>query len=633
MILDPLVRNGAMQKTCKRFSFVFALFSIIIGIMLNNGGHAQQMTVPDADVVVVGAGISGLSAALEAGRGGANVAVIDMFSVFGGVGVISHGGICLIGSPVQQSFGIKDDPELAYKDFMKWGEDTNAKWVHYYINNSVSEIYEWLIAMGVVFKDLWQLPGNSVPRFHNVQGRGLGLIGPIYRECVKNPNIRFIWNTQVKNLIMEDAGIVGVRTRQLRTNKEQIYHAPIVILATGGFQSNLDMVRENWPKGLRFPDRFLIGSGINSTGLGHRIAREAGANLSSLDYQWNYVSGIPDPRYPGSNRGLHALNKLSIWVNSQGKRFTNEYQGPKKNFPALMKQNPPTYWSIFDEKSKHDFFVPGSGWNDVTLVQKVIFDNPDLVKTSSTIQGLAELTGLPEKALAKTVRRYNDMVDKGIDEDFRRFGPGLPYQPCKIDQSPFYAIQQFPITRKSMGGVTIDMSCRVLDCRQQPIPGLYAVGELTGLAGINGKAALEGTFLGQCIITGRIAARSALAELKRIPKQIAASVQIPEASKVLFMEAKSKKCNDCHDLVLLLAKPRTGYWHFIKSHRVIQKRKYKCEICHSELKPCRKENHQMDPLARIKNCAICHGIKKCIHVPINNYKVIFSDTVVKKGCP
>ena len=610
MILDPQVRNVVMGKTCKKSGFIIVLFSIIIGIAFNNAGHAQQETAPDADVVIVGAGISGLSAALEAGRGGAKVAVIDMFSVFGGIGVMSHGGVCLIGSPVQRSFGIKDNPELAYKDFLEWGEDANTKWVRYYINNSMSEIYEWLFAMGVVFEDVWQLPGNSVPRFHNIQGRGLGLIAPIYRECIKNPNIRFIWNTQVKNLIMDDAGIVGVRIRQLRTKKEQNYRAPLVILATGGFQNNLDMVRENWPKGLRFPDRFLIGSGINSTGSGLKMAGEAGANLSNMDHQWNYVTGLPDSRYPGMNRGLQAKNESSIWVNAQGKRFASEYHSPKRNFPILMKQKPPTYWAVFDESSKYDFFVSGSGWDDFKQIQKVIFDNPDLVKTSSTIEGLAGLAGLPVKALATTVRRYNEMVDKGVDEDFGRFGPGLSYKPCKIDQSPFYAIQLFPITRKSMGGVVIDMSGQVLDSRQQPIPGLYAIGELTGLAGINGKAALEGTFLGQCIITGRIAARSVLAESKKKPKLVAESVRIPETSKGPLVEADSTECKDCHDLDSLSAKPRTGYWHFIKSHRVVQERKYQCELCHAELEPYCEENHQIEPLARLENCAICHGKKK-----------------------
>jgi flavocytochrome c len=599
--------SGLFGFRNKKFGLVTVLFSILVGAALNNDGHAHHAATQVSDVVVIGAGISGLSAALEASHGGAKVTVIDMFSVFGGIGVISHGGVCLIDSPVQQSIGIEDNRELAYKDFTEWGEDANIEWVHYYINNSISEIYDWLIKMGVVFEEVWQLPGNSVPRFHNIQGRGLGLIGPIYRECIKNPNIRFIWNTEVKDLIIDDARVVGVRTRHLRTDKDQSYRAPVVILATGGFQSNLDIVRENWPKGLPFPDQLLIGSGINSTGSGIRMAQEAGADLSNMDYQWNYVTGLPDPRHPGMNRGLQAQNKSSIWVNAQGKRYVSEYDSPKKSFPILMKQEPATYWVVFDECGKYNFFLSGSDWIDFNLIQKVIFDNPDIVKTSSTIEGLAELAQLPTKALTETVRRYNEMVDKGIDEDFGRFGPGLSYKPRKIVQPPFYAIQLFPITRKSMGGIVIDMSCRVLDRLQQPIPGLYAVGELTGLAGINGKAALEGTFLGPCIITGRIAGRSVLAELDLNSKPVTRSVSISEVSKASPVKAESTNCKDCHDLASLSTELQTCYWHFNKSHRVVQEHKYQCGLCHSELDPYSEENHQVDPLVQLENCAICHG--------------------------
>jgi hypothetical protein len=274
-----------------------------------------------------------------------------------------------------------------------------------------------------------------------------------------------------------------------------------------------------------------------------------------------------------------------------------------------MEQKPATYWAVFDEGGKYDFFVSGSEWGDFKQIQKVIFDNPDLVNTSSTIEGLAELTGLPVKALATTVQRYNEMVDKEVDEDFSRFGPGLSYRPCKIGKPPFYAIQFFPLTRKSMGGVVIDRSCRVLDQRQQPIPGLYAAGELTGLAGINGKAALEGTFLGPCIVTGRIAGRSALAELNIKPKPVAVSGRVHQESKARPVKAESSDCKDCHDFASLSAKPPEGYWHFIQSHHVVQERKYQCGLCHAELDPYREENHQIDPLARLENCVICHGVR------------------------
>ena len=123
------------------------IFKIIVGVVLlaaftllplfTDGAEAANQ---DADVVIVGAGISGLSAALEAARGGARVAVVDMASVFGGHAVMSEGQVSIIGTPLQESRNIRDSPELAYRDFIEWGEDANADWVRYYVSNSRLEI-------------------------------------------------------------------------------------------------------------------------------------------------------------------------------------------------------------------------------------------------------------------------------------------------------------------------------------------------------------------------------------------------------------------------------------------------------------------------------------------------------------
>ena len=152
------------------------------------------------------------------------------------------------------------------------------------------------------------------------------------------------------------------------------------------------------------------------------------------------------------------------------------------------------------------------------MIESKIFDNQAMrpfVKSAPTVHELAGAAGLPPDAVEDTVHRWNEMVTGGRDTDFGRIGSNqLPWSsPSKIEHPPFYAVQFFPLTRKSMGGVAIDLSCRVIDISGRPIPGLYAVGELAGLAGINGKAALEGTFLGPAIVTGRVAGRAVAAEL------------------------------------------------------------------------------------------------------------------------
>ncbi|MBB74448.1 MAG: hypothetical protein CMJ75_08045 [Planctomycetaceae bacterium] len=561
----------------------------------NTSSEHLTSTKPAPHVVVVGAGISGITAALELGLGGARVTVLDMSSVYGGHAVMSQGGLCIINSPLQQSLGINDSPDLAYNDFITWGEDADEGWVRYYVNQSRTQIYDWLIALGVRFEGVETAPGNSVNRFHQPAGRGIGLVTPIYRKCLELENIHFRWNTQAVRLIVNAGRVTGVIGRQLRDGTETPFAASAVVLATGGFQSNLDMVREFWPKEFRFPERILAGSGRHSVGLGHRLATQVGAELAKMDHQWNYFTGIPDPRYPGTNRGLSAANMWGIIVNSQGQRFANLHQWAKEVMPALLAQPVAKLWFVFDEASKPNFVVSGSDWADFSKVEKQILNNQDLVQTADTLAELAVATGLPAANLTAAVARYNVLVEEGVDTDFGRFSPQQPeivaMSPA-LKVPPFYAMPAFPLTRKSMGGVAIDLNCRVLDRKQAPIPGLYAVGELTGLAGINGKAALEGTFLGPCILTGRVAARAILA-------------QLPAAQRN-FLAAEAARCDACHQMTELLSEKRPGFWHFQQVHQRTVASEQDCRDCHAELTPYQDQQHQIDHQALASTCAQCH---------------------------
>ena len=547
------------------------------------------------DVLIVGAGISGLTAALDLGRSGARVTVIDMSSVFGGHAVMSQGGVSIINTPTQTDAGIQDSPKLALQDFLTWGENANVEWVKYYVQNSRHEIYDWLTELGVQFESVESAPGNTVNRFHQPRGRGIGLVTPIYRACLEQPNIHFEWNTRADQLLIANQRVIGLKTRNLRTHAEREFRAAAVILATGGFQSNLDMVREFWPRDVRFPERILAGSGRNSIGLGHQLAQSAGGDLVHMDYQWNYFTGIPDPRQPDSNRGLSAANMWGIIVNAQGRRFANLHNWAKEVTPAMLAQKPATLWFIFDEGNKHHFVVSGSDWADFDKVDRLILQNKQLVQSAATIEALAQKCGLPAANLSATLERYNALVDGGVDQDFGRFGPGKSdfnnEASPRIETAPFYAMQAYTLTRKSMGGVAIDLHCRVIDKRGQTIPGLLAVGELTGLAGINGKAALEGTFLGPCIITGRVAARTIL---KQLPSQLAS-----EATAAV-------SCTDCHDVATQIQEHREGHWHFEQSHAIVLQRKTDCRQCHAELAPYQESHHRMHPLSLSTSCARCH---------------------------
>ena len=324
----------------------------------------------------------------------------------------------------------------------------------------------------------------------------------------------------------------------------------------------------NWTPALPRPDRLLIGSAISATGSGHDMAVEAGAALSRIDRHYIYIDGLADPR---DSQRVHALtggNGRAIWVNAQGRRFTNENGFDKTILVDLLNQEPSTYWAIFDETARENFNVRGATWVQTPMESHPILDNPDAAHKAPTLEALAKMANVPADALVATVGRFNEMVDRGEDTDFRRFRAGAR-PPGKIEKPPFYAVQFFPMTRKNMGGVAIDMQARVLNRDGRVVPGLYASGELTGSVGINGSHGMDGMFLGPAIVTGRLAGRAIAATTGAEGRATASPAPMEGAAS----QAAWNPGMTAEALKPLLATARDGYWHFEVSHKTVVERK------------------------------------------------------------
>jgi succinate dehydrogenase/fumarate reductase flavoprotein subunit len=427
------------------------------------------------------------------------------------------------------------------------------------------------------------------------------------REALKRDRIEFLWNTEVTEILRRDGQMTGVRTRRTRTSGKRLYQAPAVIITTGGYQNNLELVRQTWNKDLPAPARLLAGAGEYAHGSGLKLAEPFGAALTRLDHQVTFVNGLPDPRHPAGDHGLLTQNPAAIWVDATGRRFTNEAAPSKVTDRAVLKQSPATHWLIFDAQGEKRLSIRGAAWLSSKGIQKEILDNPALVKRADSIAALAEAAGLPTDALADTVQRFNRFVDQGMDTDFGRIGPGMTESPpLPIRQPPFYAVQIFPMTRKSMGGLAIDHDARVLGGAGQVIRGLFAAGEVTGVAGINGSFGGSGTFLGPCVLTGRVAGRSAVAlalgedVLKSESKRATAAGTADDA------QAAATTAPRAIDLPALLRQQRKGYWHFNVSHTLILERNDSCATCHTGAWAPGPAVGRAQRIVQLDSCTRCH---------------------------
>ena len=462
----------------------------------------------DCDVAIIGGGGAGIPAAIEVARAGGRAIVLEQAAECGGTAAISGGGCCIAGTPLQKSLGIEDTPDLAFEDWVKWGGGAaDEVWARFYLEHTLHDLYYWAESCGTKWVDMKFQEGNRVMRWHRPENNGLGLMTALIKTAESLPNITIMASTGAEKLLTRDGCVVGVKANK---NNEPIeIHSKAVVVATGGFNSNLDMVLEHRPELKKF--KVMEGSGFGAKGTGHKMIKELGAYFTHMDHIWFYVYATPDYRDPRQRRGLvFRLTPGYIWFNQQGKRFHNEsLTGGASASPAVLAQDPPHAWAILDTPmtAKMEVADPYYRDGDKVLRAKVqeLLDHSPYIRKADSLAELAQKIGVDAASFLSTIERYNQAFDQGLERE-PEFGKSLRGSK-KFDTPPYYAIQIFPLARKNFGGVKTDLRCRVLNKYFEAIPGLYAAGEVAGMAGghINGKAGLEGTMLGPSIFSGRVA--------------------------------------------------------------------------------------------------------------------------------
>lgn len=544
----------------------------------------------DADVIVVGGGLAGLVAATEIADAGKRVIVIDQEGEqnLGGQAFWSFGGLFLVDSPEQRRLGIKDSFDLALQDWIGTAgfdrEEDNwpKQWAEAYVAFAAGEKRDWLRAMGHrIFPVVgWAERGgydamghgNSVPRFHVTWGTGPGIVEPFERrarEAQKSGRLIFKFRHRVDALTISNGTVEGVSGAILeptsvergQSSSRQVtgdfaLRAQAVIVASGGIGGNHDLVRQNWPKRLGAPPKFMI-SGVPEHVDGRMIGitEAAGARLINRDRMWHYVEGIRNwsPIWP--RHGIRILpGPSSMWFDATGKRL------PAPLFPGsdtlgqldyIMSTGHDYSWFILTQSIiKKEFALSGSEQNpDLTgkswrltikratnkgapapveaFKQKgadfIVRDNlADLVSAMNALSGDNLLTHehikrqIEARDREMTNAYVKDAQVMNIHNARRYIGDRLirtakPHRILDPEHGPLIAVKLNILTRKTLGGFETDLDSRVFGNDGAVINGLYAAGEAAGFGGggVHGYRSLEGTFLGGCLFSGRNAGRAA----------------------------------------------------------------------------------------------------------------------------
>lgn len=490
---------------------------------------------------------------------------------FGGLARKSFGGIFIVGSPEQKRAGIRDSVDLALRDWISFGELGQRdvwprRWAESYIAASHDEVYRWLKDRGVTFfpvvhwveRGLHQ-PGNSVPRFHMVWGTGQGLVLALIEKLHTHPRkdrLQHAFRHRVTGLIDSNGRFTGCRGIDESTGREFTAIGENVVVAAGGIGGNLDLVRRHWYKPWGEPPEHMVnGSHPEADGQLHQVVADCGGSVVNLEKMWNYAAGVHHWRPEHKDHGISLVPpKSALWVNYEGRRM-----GPPAMVTAfdtrylvetICRQKKKYSWQILNWTiARKELAVSGSEFNHairdkkrIAFLATLLFGNQNLVRdfvdncqdfvTARSIDELArkmnELTGTPDVdagLLTEEISRYDEAIARGPalhnDDQLRRIAHTRQYRgdrirTCKFarindhDAMPLIAIREFILVRKSLGGIETDLESRVMNDAGEVLPGLYAVGEAAGFGGggIHGLRSLEGTFLGGCIFSGRLAGQS-----------------------------------------------------------------------------------------------------------------------------
>lgn len=449
----------------------------------------------DADVVVVGAGAAGLSAALKTAQNGHSVILLEKMGVIGGASAMAGSGTMATGSKWQKEDGYEDSAEKLVEDMMANGHQKNDRATVELFANTIGEAFDWLVG-----EDGAAVPyqrSGKPSRSYSGEGRGAGVCRNL-AERLEAVGGTLLTNTPATELVVENGAVVGVKAEG--EGKAYTIRAKAVILASGGYGANDALVPDEYKK-------FVYAGHAGATGDEIKMVEGLDADLINMDLVNTQPNSMILPSGLGQycNPGVAGAYKAGAYmVNQNGERFFNESANAWDLMQA-MKQNEAQYL-IMDQTAFDNFNAGMTNSKIYTMedVEKWLSDDYDgqpVMKQGATLAELCEKLNLPADAVEASAKAFNDCAAAQTADAFGR-APAA----AQSEEGPFYALQMHIRYYASLGGLHINDSMQVLNTKQEAIPGLYAAGEVVG--GLEGDVYMGATLFGWAIASGYDAANA-----------------------------------------------------------------------------------------------------------------------------
>ena len=454
-----------------------------------------------ADVIVVGGGGAGMAAATRLAQLGKSVILVEKSGFLGGAISVSGGNQVVMGSQLQIDNGVADDSvESMVADFEANGANKNNKEILTLFAENVGATTDWLVAnCGITFEEgLHQLGEYSHNRELAYTGGGAGFAEAM-RKAVEEAGVQVLLNTKAESLIADNGTVTGVKAAS--SDADYTLTAGDVVLATGGYGANKDMLTDEMKSALYYGP-------ASSTGEGIQMAQAVGAQTANMEYGKRYPNGIEVSE--GMAKSTIAGNIVgwtmsAILVNKDGNRVVNEKASNRTILEEELKQEGGELYLLLDAETfeawKAKLAPAGISDADIEKYLEANGTTTPVFAHGETLEEAAVAAGINADNLKATVEKYNGFVAKGSDDDF---GRAATYLTKAIGEGPYYIVEQKPRFATTMGGLVINTSMQVLNEAGEPISGLYAAGENCGQ--VMGDDSPSGANNAWALTSGKLAA-------------------------------------------------------------------------------------------------------------------------------